>query len=105
MLRVACQAFLICGLLLAQSAPALPTHPLPQEVTRFIEERTLCDHFRQEPWDAGDEPANAARRAFLAAQMQAHCTGTAQRLNRLRAKHRHRPEVIDALKGFDDQVE
>ena len=87
-------------LLVAQSALA---HSLPQDVTRFIEQRTLCDHFRQEPWDSGHEPATAARRAFLEAQLQTHCSGTDQRLKRLRSKHRQRPEVIDALKAFDDR--
>ena len=44
--------------------------PLPAEVIAFRDRRDACDHFR------GEDPYDAKRGAFLAAEMARTCTGT-----------------------------
>ena len=72
---------------------------LPADVVAFKEARDGCDHFR------GEEPYDAARAAFIAAQLEKLCTGTDQRLVELQARYRNRPDVTAALAGYEHPVE
>jgi len=56
--------------------PLFAQQPLPDEVTEFIEQRTLCEHFRAEPWSEGNTSEELERREFLIEQSQRYCTGS-----------------------------
>lgn len=44
---------------------------LPHDITKFVERRDVCDHFRGEPYE-GD----AERRDFIERQLNEYCNGT-----------------------------
>lgn len=85
--------------------PVHAQETLPDEVVQFIEQRTLCDHFRDEPWPEGDSQEERERRAFLSLQMERYCKGTDDRLRSLRERYRNDQEVLQQLNGFEDSVE
>jgi hypothetical protein len=72
---------------------------LPREVTRFVESRDLCDHFR------GEEPYDAERRAFLKQRMNELCNGTDRRLAALKRKYRADSSVQKKLKEYEVEIE
>lgn len=72
---------------------------MPKDVVRFMERRAACDHFRNE--DAYDDD----RGSFLASQSALYCTGTDGELRGLRAKYAAAPEIIDALRRFEAELE
>ncbi|HEY0721873.1 MAG TPA: hypothetical protein VGE50_11540 [Gammaproteobacteria bacterium] len=78
---------------------------LPAEVVQFIEQRTLCDHFRDEPWPEGDSQEERERRTFLSTQLEQLCKGSDERLRLLREHYRGDQKVVEALKGFEDTIE
>lgn len=78
---------------------------LPSDVQRFREQRAICEHFRDEPWDAGNEPEIKARRAFIVRNIQKFCTGTDKRLASLRHKYRNKPLLLHRLRDYEDQIE
>lgn len=71
----------------------------PAEVTRFIERRDLCDHFR------GEEPYDEERRRFLKKNIVEYCTDTDSRLADLREKYKENPVVMDLLAGYEEDIE
>jgi hypothetical protein len=77
----------------------LAAEVLPMDVSRFVERRTACDHFR------GEEPYDAERRAYLEQQMRDLCTGTDAQLRALKRKYRHHPPVLTRLKSYDPAIE
>jgi len=78
---------------------------LPHEVSAFIEQRTLCEHFRQEPWPEGNSSAEQQRREFLILQMEHYCTGSDAQLGELRQRYGDNPEVLQRLKDFETPLE
>lgn len=69
---------------------------LPAEVTKLVERWEMCWHW------AGEEPYDADRRQQIADGVAKSCPGNEEERDRLRAKYRGRPDVLDALKKLDD---
>ncbi len=69
---------------------------LPAEVTRLVERWQECWHW------GGEEPYDADRREQIAEGVARSCPGNEQERDRLRAKYRERPDVLDALKELDE---
>ena len=86
-------------LLVLMTAPALAQNALPVDVTRFVEKRDSCDHFR------GEEAYDAERGKFLEEQMRKLRTGTDKKLKALKAKYRKNPGVLSRLKEYEPQIE
>ncbi len=81
-------------------------HDLPADVQSFIDARDGCDHFRGEPWGAGDDPEVKERREFIFENIKKLCTGTDKRLAELRSKYRNNnPVVIERLRVYEDSIE
>lgn len=76
-----------------------PVEAFPPEVTAFMVDRDGCDHFR------GEEAYDEARRAYLEDNIQELCSGTDARLAILRERFKDNPEVIDALRNYEDKIE
>jgi len=91
------RAILIAFLLWPWLSSAQST--FPPEVTRFVEGRDSCDHFR------GEEPYDAERRKFLEDRMRELCTGTDRRLKALRLKYKREPKVLSKLNEYEPQIE
>ena len=86
----------------------LPLHAqekMPSDVKAFIEQRTLCDHFREEPWPEGRTPEEQERRAFLTRQMGHYCGGSDASLQSLRERYRDNRMVIQELGRFETSIE
>ena len=94
----------------AQPAPQFPldlppSHnasqpvPFPNEVTAFMVDRDSCDHFR------GEEPYDAERRAYIEESIAELCSGTDAKLALLRKRYEKLPEVVTALRGYEDRIE
>ena len=81
------------------TTPVLAQSTLPADVTRFVEQRDSCDHFR------GEEAYDAGRGKFLEEQMRKLCTGTDKKLKALKAKYRKNPGVLSRLKEYEPQIE
>lgn len=76
-------------------ALAASAAPLPPAVTRFIERRQGCDHWR------GEYSEDPVRRRQIEAGAKKECTGSDRELDRLRRVYRRNPAVRDALKDFE----
>jgi len=72
---------------------------LPADVAAFRARRDACDHFR------GEEPYDAKRAAFLAAEIAKACTGTDRELADLRKRHAGDAAAMDVLNGYEDDIE
>ena len=73
---------------------------LPPDVAQFVDQRRICDHFREEPYD-GDR----ARRAFVAKQLNRYCAGTDTALSALKRRYFRNRSVLQALEPLDSCVE
>lgn len=78
---------------------------LPSDVQAFVERRDGCEHFRGEPWDAGDDPEVRSRREFIFDSIARLCTGTDKALAKLRRKYRNNPGVLERLRRYEDSIE
>lgn len=76
-------------------AVALAASSLPPAVTRFIERREGCDHWR------GEYSEDPVRRRQIERRTRQECTGTDRELDRLRRLYRRNPAVRDALKDYE----
>lgn len=90
------------ALALLLAASPVTADRLPADATAYLEQRALCDHFRQEPWPEEASAEARARRAFLAGQVERFCTGQDEAARELRRRYRDRPEVLDSLEGAQD---
>lgn len=72
---------------------------VPHDVRRFVEQRTLCDHFR------GEEPYDAERKKFLETRIRKHCAGTDRRLSALKSKYKSNSQVLSKLNEFEAEIE
>lgn len=92
-------------LLLASShAGALTPPRIPSEVSAFIAERNICDHFRGEPAE-GDSPEQVERREFVLDSLDIYCAGTDKRLAALKRRYKANPAVMRRLNRFEEHVE
>jgi hypothetical protein len=73
---------------------------LPADVSRFIEQRRICDHFRGEPHE-GD----ARQHVFVQKQQNRYCAGTDARLVNLRRRYLRNAVVQRELDGFEPCIE
>ncbi len=68
----------------------------PADVSSFIEQRELCDHFR------GEDPYDAERRAFLEKSILELCTGTDLALAKLKSKYINNQQLTSRLSQYED---
>ena len=89
-------------LFLASSSAALAAGPsaLPPEVASYIEDRKLCEHFRQEPFE-GSTPEQIKRREFLQESIEIHCAGTDRQLAALKKRYIGNSAVLSRLKQYE----
>ena len=73
---------------------------LPPDVTRFIEQRDICDHFRGEPFE-GD----ASRRELIEQQSNKYCAGTDKELARLKEKYSSSSLILQRLEIYEPCIE
>ena len=71
----------------------------PKDVSAFIEERDLCNHFRGEP------RYNKERTEFLIKNITKLCTGTDARLLKLKTKYKNNKVIIKALSYYEENIE
>lgn len=79
--------------------PAIAQPGVPEDVTRFIERRDACEHFR------GEAPYDAERRQFLEQQTLKFCAGTDKELAQLRSKYRGNHTVTTKLDEYEAEIE
>ena len=96
----------ILAVLLAISgaAQASDTAALPPEVKSYIEDRELCEHFRQEPFE-GTSPEQIERRRFLQESVEIHCAGTDRRLAALKQRYIGNRAVLSRLESYESASE
>lgn len=94
---IPCVALLILASAVVVAGPLGP--PLPAEVTAFVEQRDLCDHFR------GEDPYDEERRQFLDRNIVELCTGTDEKLAVLKRKYQDNEAVRSALAGYEINIE
>jgi len=93
--------FLFC---MSVSLATRAQEKVPIEASHFIEERDICEHFLDEPYD-GDTPDLIERREFIQESIEIYCAGTDRRLAALRKRYKNNPEVIKRLKRYEDRIE
>jgi hypothetical protein len=76
----------------------------PIEVRHFIEEREICEHFLDEPYE-GDTPELIERREFIQESIEIYCAGTDRRLAALRKRYKNNPAVIKRLNRYEEKIE
>lgn len=84
---------------LPESNVATDAPVFPAEVTTFMVDRDGCDHFR------GEEPYDAERAAYLEQSIRELCTGSDEKLARLRRRYAAEPDVVAALDNYEDRIE
>ena len=91
--------FLRTCLVLSSFVPVLVwANELPDDVTKFMENRELCNHFR------GEEPYDDERRAFLYKSVMKICKGTDKELESLKEKYKEQSEIMSSLSIFEDKI-
>ena len=93
--------FLFC---MSVSLATRAQEKVPVEVSHFIEERDICEHFLDEPYD-GNTRDLMERREFIQESIEIYCAGTDRRLAALRKRYKNNPEVIKRLKRYEDRIE
>ncbi len=76
----------------------------PEDLSRFVQSRQMCDHFRGEPIE-GDSAEMKERQEFVLQKIEETCTGTDAELKRLREAHAGNPDITRALEIFEDTIE
>jgi hypothetical protein len=72
---------------------------VPADLAAFRARRDACDHFR------GEDPYDAKRAAFLAAEVAKACTGTDRELADLRKRYAGDAKVMGVLERYEDKIE
>ena len=98
-MRIFAALLAITGAVHAADAPALPP-----EVVTYIEDREMCEHFRQEPAE-GRSPEQVERRKFVQESIEIHCAGTDRRLAALKARYVGDQEVLRRLAAYERDSE
>jgi hypothetical protein len=86
------------------SLAALAQEKIPVEVSQFINERNICEHFLDEPYE-GDTPEMIERKEFIQESIEIYCAGTDRRLAALRKRYKNNPAVINRLQRYADKIE
>ena len=73
---------------------------MPPEVRSYIEDRELCEDFRQEPFE-GRTPEQVERRQFLQQSIEIHCADTDRRLAALKKRYAHDRAVMSRLEHYE----
>ncbi len=73
---------------------------LPPEVSDYMKERDLCDHFRGELYED-----DLARRNYVVDSLDIYCAGTDRRLKALKRRYRNDKAVIKSLSFYEHCVE
>lgn len=68
----------------------------PADVSSFIEQQELCDHFR------GEDPYDAERRVFLEKRILELCSGTHVTLEKLKSKYINNQQVTSKLNEYEE---
>ncbi len=92
----------ILALFFLLATPILAAAELPKEVLKLIEQRELCEHFRQEPWPEGMSIEESERRDFIVNQIKQFCTDFYEASQKLRRKYRNEHAVIEKLDKLGD---
>jgi uncharacterized protein YecT (DUF1311 family) len=82
------------------ASPTVPT-PIEADISKFIEQRSTCEHFigEQEPTE------DAQRRAEVEKAIKDSCMGTDKDLTALRNKYASNAEAIAKLKDYELSIE
>ena len=91
---------LMCGhsLALGAEAAAWPS-TWPQDITRFLQQRQQCDHWR------GEDAYDRERLADIQWMTCQHCRGTDARLQALARKYANRADILAQLQTLEPRVE
>ncbi len=89
----------LIGLAVMSSGFATGVPDYPFDVEEFIDCREICDHFR------GEEPYDADRAKFLAAQIKETCSGTDKELRELKQKYKNDDKIMQILNRFEEEIE
>lgn len=95
------QIALIGGALLLALPVACVTVGVPGDMAAFIESRGLCDHFRGEIPEPGDD----ARMNDVNSSIDRYCVGTDRELARLKKKYADKRRLISMLSAYEEQIE
>ena len=91
---------LVCFfVLLTATGAAVAAESLPKEVSSFIAQREACDHWR------GEYGYDEERQADIDAAVCETCTGTDERLAKLKQKYRGKKEILSKLNEFELDIE
>lgn len=81
--------------------PSCTQNLIPDDVTKFIERRESCDHYRGEIPD----PPNEAEMRALNEAIEEYCTGTDATLEHLKEKYRTSETITARLNSFELRIE
>jgi hypothetical protein len=74
---------------------------LPADVARYVEQREGCDHSRGEIPD----PPDKSRMRDIKREIRKLCTGTDNKLDRLKRKYARNQGVLKRLNEFEEKIE
>ena len=94
---------LILSAVIASTAYA-DNNQLPPEVTDYIKERNVCEHFQGEPHE-GNLPEQIERRKFIFDSLEIYCAGTDRRLVALKRRYKDNAAVMTKLNIYEEQAE
>lgn len=92
-------AGLVLGMVLGSVNAA--EEKLPTDVTKYVEQREGCDHFRGEVPD----PPDAQRMREIEREIRKLCTGTDKKLSKLKRKYAKDQVVMTRLNEFEENIE
>lgn len=73
---------------------------LPPEVSKFISDRDLCDHFRGEDFEGSSE-----RAIFVRDSLDIYCSGTDSRLAALKRRFNKQKNIMELLEKYEENIE
>lgn len=85
--------------LLTAIGAAVAAESLPRDVSSFIAQREACDHWR------GEYGYDEERQADIDAAVCETCTGTDERLAKLKQKYQGKKEILSKLNEFESDIE
>lgn len=74
---------------------------LPADVTKYVEQRRGCDHFRGEVPD----PPDAQRMREIEREISKLCTGADKKLSKLKRKYAKDQAIMTRLNEFEENIE
>lgn len=101
---MAMRALILLALISVFAVAEAGPKPLPKEVKAFITERSICDHFRGEPYE-GNSSEQRERHLFIMDSLDIYCSGTDRRLAALKRRYKNNRSVMLELNKFEEKVE